>query len=126
MPKDQPEYLSLLWDEPPQTKEQFLLDQSTLLEMLVKEASEAEIKEANNRIEDSLPNQAWIYLPNGLLNNPRTPIALLMDYQPEPETQMWNWKKGIRDALNNRKATQDEVREETQGLSLESFLSRFL
>ena len=71
-----------------ETKDQFLLDQAELLSALVSEANEGEIKDANRRIQDGLPEYGADYLPNGLLNNPQTPLALIWTYPAEPGTTL--------------------------------------
>ncbi len=130
MPEDRPDYLSLVRPASKtgrqETKDQFLLDQATLLRILVAEASPGEIKATNNRIEDSLAEQGSQNLPSGLLNNPQTPEALIWTYPAEPGTTLADWRDGITDALESPAANPEDLKEEVSGLSLESFLCRLL
>jgi len=130
MPDSQPDYLSIVRTASKtgrqETKDQFLLDQAELLRMLVAEASPGEIKAANNRIEDNLPEQGWQNLPSGLLDNPQTPLVLIWTYPAEPGTTLADWRDGILDALEAPDASPEELKEEVSGLSLESFLCRLL
>jgi len=130
MPEDKPEYLSLVRSNSktgrPDTKDQFLLDQAELLRMLVAEANEEEIEDANRRIQYGLPEYGADYLPNGLLNNPQTPLALIWTYPAEPGATLADWRDGIMDALEAPDASPEELKEEVSGLSLESYLSRLL
>ncbi len=128
MPDGQPDYLSLKRDNAtgrPETKELFLLDQSELLRMILKMSNAGEIKAANYRIQDSLSEYVWTHLPDGLLDNPATPQALMF-FPAEYGTTMWDWKDGITDALEAPEACPEETKEEVKNLYLENFLCRLL
>lgn len=112
----------------PRGREIFLLKTAEMFSRLVQEASPAEIEDANNRIRDNLPDEEQTWLPPGLLDDPKTPRALMMNPASEG-SNLHEWKTAVRDALAEgdlELMPQPEARELAKELNLEVFLSRFL
>lgn len=103
----------------------FLREQVRLLSRLVAEADAGEVAEANRRLELNLTEDALLWLPPGLLENPKCPAALLLNPAPLG-TPLADWKAGIKPALLLPQMSQEEARPLAEALSLESFLSRLV
>lgn len=126
-PADKPDWLIILRDgqEPPKTREQFLLKSKDLLERLVQEATPGQIEAMNDRLRDSMPKEEYIGLPSGLLDNPQTPAALM--FNPESDGHLnHQWKSEIEDLLTSDQMEQEAANKEADQLTLESFLGRLV
>jgi len=127
MPVDQPDYLVVYpKTQPlPLTKEMFLLFQAKMLTRLVGEAEQELIDHVNRQLKDNLEAEFLTYLPMGMLNNPKTPSALM--FNPAiMETRLADWKAGIREALMQPPAPETETLKAVEMLDLESFQNRLI
>ena len=126
-PINQPNYLLVFpaAESLPRQPEMFLRDQVRLLGRLVADANPQEIQEANRRLELNLTEDALLWLPPGLLENPKCPAALLLNPAPLG-TPLADWKAGIKGVLQQPPTPPAEARSLAEALSLEAFLSRLL
>jgi hypothetical protein len=105
---------------------EFLSRQRELLDRLLLEANEGEKEDANRRFKDNLPVEELISLPLDLFQNPRMSHQLLLEHQADMAGPMHQWKEGFDEVMNLPPMSEQEARQEAEGLSLESFLSRLL
>ena len=126
-PSDHPEYLSLVrrGNKPPKVTDGLLMSQVNLLSDLVAQANEGEIKDANNRLEDSLEQEFLISLPDLLLNSPSTPYQLMFNPAIEGSV-LQQWKAGMWQALKEKPMPKEEAKLQAESLTLESYLSNLL
>lgn len=126
-PLNQPDYLLVFpaAEALARQPEMFLRDQVRLLARLVADANPAEVAEANRRLELNLTEDALLWLPPGLLTNPKCPAALLLNPAPLG-TPLAEWKAGAREALQQPPMPAAEARSLAETLTLEAFLSRLL
>ena len=125
-PQDCPDYLCLLGPNqaPPKSRDQFLYLQLQLLRRLIEGANDKEIRGANTRLENNLTVDQLNSLPGGLAH-PLTPQALI--FNPAPvDSRLYEWREEIEERLALPPMGPEDLREEVEGLSLESFLSRLL
>lgn len=129
IPKDQPDLLLVMnkGHKPPRDQEMFLLKSADLLARLVREASPAEIEDANRRLRENLPEEEQTWLPPDLLDDPATPRALFNN-PASLGSRLHEWKETVEEAMsgNLELIPQPEARPMAEELSLESYLSRFL
>ena len=126
-PGENPDYLCVLGrnQPPPKTAELLLVSQVRLLQRLVAEANPEELEDANRRLELNLQSEELLNLPSDLLKNRRTANILLV--QPAAlNYKLADWKEGLAEAVNLPPMPEQAAREETENLSLESFLGRIL
>ena len=126
-PEDRPNYLCLLSSSQhsPKNREEFLLCQSTLLSLLIDQANEGEIDDANNRLEDSLEQEFLISLPDQLLRSPS--MTYLLMFNPAIEgSPLDEWKTDLYDLLDLPPMPEEQALEEAKLLDLESYLGRLL
>lgn len=126
-PRNNPDLLLVLpsGHQPAKDRDLFLMEQADLLSRLVKEASPEEIAEANNQLRDRLPPEEKLWLPLNLLENPRTPRALMGNPASEG-SRLHEWKAEARQARMDEPMEQVEADKLASSLNLETFLSRFL
>jgi len=123
MPKGWEEYLTLA--PRPKTVEAFLRGQVAILERLVQEADEGEIRAANYLVEDNIPMDVLPALPADLFKDPRMPRDLL-GLKLEPEHRMARWKARIPELIKEPQEAIQEAQSEGEALTLESFLGRLM
>ena len=126
-PVDQPEYLLILkqGQRPPQTREFYLLEATSLLAQLVEEASKEEKEEANRQMKWTLPEEVLLWVPPGGFHNRKTSQTLLTNPAQEGG-KLHSWKVGIDQALISPQMSKEQAEIEAKELTLESFLSRLL
>jgi len=128
-PKNQPELLLVLPrnQRGPKNWETYLTEAESMLARLVREADPDEVEEANRRIRESLTEEEQVWLPPGLLDDPKTPRALMRN-PASLGSSLHSWKQTIREALTSELElmTQEEAKPMAEEISLESFLSRLL
>ena len=126
-PEDRPDMLVLLnpGEHPPRDKIAFLMTAARTLALLVSEANEGEIRNANNQLRDLLPHEFQVGLPYGLLKKKETPERLYLNPAVE-ETNFGEWKRDIPEALKLPPMPQDEANELKDQMSLESYISPLL
>ena len=131
MPKDSEEYLTLAYPEGrspdgrPTSMDEFLWDQERILKHLTYWATEGEIKAANCKVEDNIPQDAQVWLPLGGFKDPQMPGELL-GLQLDPDHMMSRWKADIPKMIRASAATKEEAQMEGKTLTLESFLGRLM
>ena len=122
-------YLAILWIDRqpliPTNREQMLLDQSSLLEQLIEQASPGEVQEANLQLQDGLPQTMLDFLPQNLLEDPETPVRIMMN-PAEEGTNFQEWKAGLQEALEGNPATPEETKQVFKELTLGSYLDLIL
>lgn len=129
VPKGQPDLLLVIGKDHkiPKNQEMFLLKSADLLSRLVQEASPGEIKDANRRLQENLPEEEQVWLPLDLLDDPKTPRALMMNPASEGG-RLHEWKVAVEELMSGKLELipQPEARQLAEELNLETFLSRFL
>ena len=121
-PENKPDYLC---PRQPRNKEGFLLQQADLLRRLVQEANPQEVKEANNRLRDNLPQSFLLWQPLDLLDDPHGPHQLFLN-PAELGSKLEEWKSDVPEALKLPPMSPQEAAQHLQDLSLDSYLDRLV
>jgi hypothetical protein len=126
-PVDKPDYLCVLTgrQHPPQNQLEFLSRQRELLDRLVEQSNQAELDNANRMLSQDLSARELDFLPSGLFHDPKM-SRLLLEKPCDLNGPLHQWKEGFNQVRQLPQMSRQEAKEEAEGLSLESFLSRLL
>lgn len=126
-PMDNPRYLLVLpqGTPGPETRAQFLAANIQLLHRLCGEAGDEEIQEANRLLADNLEPEVLDWLPQELLNNPKT-AELLTGLQLVEGSPLHEWKMAVDEALSDPRMPETEAMEEAQYLTLVGRISQMI
>lgn len=126
-PMDKPRHLLVIPQgaPEPQTRAQFLAANIQLLQRLRDQASEEEIQEANRLLVDNLEPEVLDWLPQELLNNPKT-AELLTSLQLVEGSPLHEWKMDVDTALSDPRMPETEAMEEAHYLTLVSRISQMI
>ena len=89
---------------PPKTLEQFLGNQAAILQRLVDEADEADLREEQSRLVENLPYEVRMILPPEPLTNKTFSVhALMTELLPQADAghPIREWITSARDAMNS-------------------------